>query len=415
MALMCVLADHRSDPPPAFDLGAEFVLEPLLVRVVFRDMLSRPVWKHHFSPTAAFSAAAGHKRPSKMMWKLQHTFSLLLTLYIIHFNLIPVRAEEETRECREQEYKDRFGNCKPCKQCDAGQELSKECGFGYGEDAQCMPCRSNRFKEDRSLQKCKPCLDCGLINRFQKGNCSSTSNAVCGDCLPGYYRKTKLSGFQDMECIPCGDPPPPYEPHCSTRVNLVPLPSVVTSPRDMALAAVICSALATVLLALLVLCVIYCKRQLLEKKPSASLSSQDDPYSPYSGAELSCLDPRWLHDVPHRPCCQCYLAPGHTCGPVHLIPSLCCDDTCSLGRSKDNSPFQSQMSLNDRHSDENPAVLLGGGPESVSTDTREECVVEEDIESIEEDECSVERETQTCSEPVMETHLPNQHPSPQEG
>lgn len=38
---------------------------------------------------------------------------------------IPARAEEETRECREQEYKDRFGNCKPCKQCDAGQELSK--------------------------------------------------------------------------------------------------------------------------------------------------------------------------------------------------------------------------------------------------------------------------------------------------
>lgn len=55
------------------------------------------------------------------------------------------------------------------------------------------------------------------------------------------------------------------------RVNLVPLPPVVTSPRDMALAAVICSALATVLLALLVLCVIYCKRQLLEKKPSGEL------------------------------------------------------------------------------------------------------------------------------------------------
>ncbi|KAM7413411.1 hypothetical protein PAMA_020684 [Pampus argenteus] len=62
-----------------------------------------------------------------------------------------------------------------------------ECGFGYGEDARCVPCRSSRFKEDRSLQKCKPCLDCGLINRFQKGNCSTTSNAVCGDCLPGVY------------------------------------------------------------------------------------------------------------------------------------------------------------------------------------------------------------------------------------
>lgn len=57
-------------------------------------------------------------------------------------------------------------------------------------------------------------------------------------------------------------------PAGSGRVNLVPLQPVATSPRDMALAAVICSALATVLLALLVLCVIYCKRQLLEKKPS---------------------------------------------------------------------------------------------------------------------------------------------------
>lgn len=54
----------------------------------------------------------------------------------------------------------------------------------------------------------------------------------------------------------------------SGRVNLVPLPPVATSPQDVALAAVICSALATVLLALMVLCVIYCKRQLLEKKPS---------------------------------------------------------------------------------------------------------------------------------------------------
>ncbi|KPP77896.1 hypothetical protein Z043_102645 [Scleropages formosus] len=33
---------------------------------------------------------------------------------------------EELRECREQEYKDRFGMCATCKQCDAGQELSKE-------------------------------------------------------------------------------------------------------------------------------------------------------------------------------------------------------------------------------------------------------------------------------------------------
>lgn len=265
------------------------------------------------------------------------SFSLVLTLHVICSTLIPAGAGEESRDCKEQEYKDRFGSCKPCRQCLAGHELSKECGFGYGEDAQCVPCRSSRFKEDGSVQKCKPCLDCGLINRFQKNNCSSTTNAVCGDCLPGFYRKTKLSGFQDMECIPCGDPPPPYEPHCSGRVNLVPLPPMVASPRDMALAAVICSALATVLLALLVLCAIYCKRQLLEKKPSAtSLRSQDYPYS---GAELSCLGPCWLQDF-H---CHCQLGPAHSCGPVHMVVSRYCEESCSLDHN--NSPLHSNISL----------------------------------------------------------------------
>ncbi|XP_034556881.1 tumor necrosis factor receptor superfamily member 19-like isoform X2 [Notolabrus celidotus] len=298
-----------------------------------------------------------------MVLKCQHTVSLFLTLHVMYSLLIFIWAEEETRECRELEFKDRFGNCKPCKQCDPGQELSKECGFGYGEDAQCVPCRSSRFKEDRSLQKCKPCLDCGLINRFQKGNCSTTSNAVCGDCLSGYYRKTKLSGFQDMECIICGEPPPPYEPHCTGRVNLVLFPSVVGSPQDMVLAAVICSALATVMLALMVLCVIYCKRQLLERKPSASMRSQDYPYS---GAELSCLDSQWPHDFPQRPCCQCHLGPGHTYGPVHLIPSLYYDESYSLGGSQERRPFEPQ-SLCDRNRDQDEEGVLmqfGENPDS---------------------------------------------------
>ncbi|KAF3692967.1 Tumor necrosis factor receptor superfamily member 19 TRADE Toxicity and JNK inducer Precursor [Channa argus] len=144
-----------------------------------------------------------------MVWMLHYTFSLLVAAHVIYSVLIPARAEEETRECREQEYKDRFGSCKPCKQCDAGQELSKECGFGYGEDARCVPCRSSRFKEDRNLQKCKPCLDCGLINRFQKGNCSTTSNAVCGDCLPG--QRARESGAAALS----GDQPPGHGPGSS--------------------------------------------------------------------------------------------------------------------------------------------------------------------------------------------------------
>ncbi|XP_054977655.1 tumor necrosis factor receptor superfamily member 19 isoform X2 [Sorex araneus] len=209
----------------------------------------------------------------------------------------------ETGDCRQQEFRDRSGNCVLCKQCGPGMELSKECGFGYGEDAQCVTCRPHRFKEDWGFQKCKPCLDCALVSRFQKANCSATSDAVCGDCLPGFYRKTKLVGFQDLECVPCGDPPPPYEPHCTSKVNLVKIPSTASSPRDTALAAVICSALATVLLALLILCIIYCKRQFMEKKPS------------------------W---------------------PVHLIPPLCCEEACSIEQLTRGCRAHSKTALQDR-------------------------------------------------------------------
>ncbi|XP_010605775.2 tumor necrosis factor receptor superfamily member 19 isoform X1 [Fukomys damarensis] len=252
----------------------------------------------------------------------------------------------ETGDCRQQEFRDGSGNCILCKPCGPGMELSKECGFGYGEDAQCVTCRPHRFKEDWGFQKCKPCLDCALLNRFQKANCSITSDAVCGDCLPGFYRKTKLVGFQDMECVPCGDPPPPYEPHCTSKVNLVKIASTASSPRDTALAAVICSALATVLLALLILCVIYCKRQFMEKKPRWSLRSQDIQYS---GSELSCFDRPQLSEYAHRACCQCHQDLAQAYGPIHLIPSLCCEGTCGTDRTALGCGVHSAAILQERN------------------------------------------------------------------
>nr|XP_014976231.1 tumor necrosis factor receptor superfamily member 19 isoform X3 [Macaca mulatta] len=236
----------------------------------------------------------------KMLLEQEKTFFTLLVL----LGYLSCKVTCETGDCRQQEFRDRSGNCVPCSQCGPGMELSKECGFGYGEDAQCVTCRLHRFKEDWGFQKCKPCLDCALVNRFQKANCSATSDAICGDCLPGFYRKTKLVGFQDMECVPCGDPPPPYEPHCASKVNLVKIASTASSPRDTALAAIICSALATVLLALLILCVIYCKRQFMEKKPS------------------------W---------------------PVHLLPSSCCDKACSPDRATVGCGVHSAASLQARN------------------------------------------------------------------
>ncbi len=113
---------------------------------------------------------------------------------------------------------------------------------------------------------------------------------------------------------------PPFLLAGSGRVNLVPLPPVVASPRDMALAAVICSALATVLLALLVLCVIYCKRQLLEKKPSGESQhlltfSVSSPKKDVSESVQVCLGSHFnTRDAFHAPLrllsmgCTCHFA-----------------------------------------------------------------------------------------------------------
>lgn len=45
---------------------------------------------------------------------------------VLYPSQVAIMAEER-RACREQEYKDQFGNCIACRQCDAGQELSKVC------------------------------------------------------------------------------------------------------------------------------------------------------------------------------------------------------------------------------------------------------------------------------------------------
>ncbi|XP_006894191.1 PREDICTED: tumor necrosis factor receptor superfamily member 19 [Elephantulus edwardii] len=277
----------------------------------------------------------------KILLEQENAFFTIIVLLAY----LPCKVICETGDCRQQEFRDRAGNCVLCRQCGPGMELSKECGFGYGEDAQCVTCRPHRFKEDWGFQKCKPCLDCALVNRFQKANCSATSDAVCGDCLPGFYRKTKLVGFQDMECVPCGDPPPPYEPLCATKVNLVKIPASASSPRDTALAAVICSALAAVLLALLVLCVIYCKRQFMEKKPSWSLRSQDVQYN---GSELSCFDRPGLSEPAHRACCQCHRDAAQACGPVHLVPALCRDEVRSVARAALGCAMHAKTGLHDR-------------------------------------------------------------------
>ncbi|NXL87299.1 TNR27 factor, partial [Alectura lathami] len=162
--------------------------------------------------------------------------------------------------CQESEYLDEHGKCVPCRNCMPGQELSKDCGDGVGGDAQCVACPPRKFKDSWGHHGCKPCLSCTLINRIQKSNCTATSNAVCGECLPGFYRKARISGQLDWECIPCTKQTPSSEPQCRSRTNLVKVAVPTVPPQDTALLALTSSALVIIVLVLLALSIIYCKR-----------------------------------------------------------------------------------------------------------------------------------------------------------
>ncbi|KFP30810.1 Tumor necrosis factor receptor superfamily member 27, partial [Colius striatus] len=162
--------------------------------------------------------------------------------------------------CKESEYQDEHEKCIPCRNCMPGQELSKDCGDGSGGDAQCVPCPPRKFKDSWGHHGCKPCLSCSLINRLQKSNCTATANAVCGECLPGFYRKARISGQLDWECIPCTKQTPASEPQCRSRTNLVKVAIPTVPPQDTALLALTSSALVIIVLVLLALSIIYCKR-----------------------------------------------------------------------------------------------------------------------------------------------------------
>ncbi|NXQ26463.1 TNR27 factor, partial [Alaudala cheleensis] len=162
--------------------------------------------------------------------------------------------------CQESEYLDDQKKCVPCRKCMPGQELSKDCGDGSGGDAQCVPCPPRKFKDRWGHHGCKPCLSCALINRFQKSNCTATADAVCGECLPGFYRKARISGQLEWECIPCTKQTPSSEPQCRSRTNLVKVAVPTVPPQDTALLALTSSALVIIVLVLLALSIIYCKR-----------------------------------------------------------------------------------------------------------------------------------------------------------
>ncbi|CAK6964669.1 tumor necrosis factor receptor superfamily member EDAR-like [Scomber scombrus] len=95
------------------------------------------------------------------------------------------------------------GSCVSCPVCGPGEQLSEDCGFGDGGEGVCMVCKEGRFSTDTDVTPCKRCTQCNLLNRLEKTKCSSTSDALCGQCLPGYYELRSITGEVELPCVPC--------------------------------------------------------------------------------------------------------------------------------------------------------------------------------------------------------------------
>ncbi|XP_029096814.1 tumor necrosis factor receptor superfamily member 27 isoform X1 [Monodon monoceros] len=163
-------------------------------------------------------------------------------------------------DCQENEYWDQWGRCVACQLCGPGQELSKDCGYGEGGDAYCAACPPRRYKSSWGHHRCQTCITCAVINRIQKENCTATSNAVCGDCLPRFYQKTRIGGLQDQECIPCTKQTPTSEVQCAFQLSLVKADVPTVSPQEVTLVALVSSLLMVFTLAFLGLFFLYCKQ-----------------------------------------------------------------------------------------------------------------------------------------------------------
>ncbi|XP_016059379.1 PREDICTED: tumor necrosis factor receptor superfamily member 27 isoform X2 [Miniopterus natalensis] len=161
--------------------------------------------------------------------------------------------------CQENEYWDQWGRCVTCQLCGPGEELSKDCGYGEGGDAYCTACPPRRYKSSWGHHRCQICITCAVINRVQKANCTATSNAVCGDCLPRFYQKTRIGGLQDQECIPCTKKTPTSEVQCAFQLSLVKV-DVPTVPLQETTLVLVSSLLVVFTLAFLGLFFFYCKQ-----------------------------------------------------------------------------------------------------------------------------------------------------------
>lgn len=101
-----------------------------------------------------------------------------------------------------------------CPLCPAGHEPTA-CGEpeGTGEIGLCRICPAGTFSDSRDTEPCRPQTSCGTLNRWISTKPTSTSDAVCGGCLPGFHPAATRRSSTLHACV--------RKPHSRRRRNVV--------------------------------------------------------------------------------------------------------------------------------------------------------------------------------------------------
>lgn len=78
--------------------------------------------------------------------------------------------------------------------------------------------------------------------------------------MPRFYRKTRIGGLQDQECIPCTKQTPSSEVQCTFQLSLVKVDAHAVPGKEATLVALVGSLLVVFALAFLGLFFLYCKQ-----------------------------------------------------------------------------------------------------------------------------------------------------------
>lgn len=89
-----------------------------------------------------------------------------------------------------------------CQQCPAGQQPSTACGQAEGPEVEvkCQACPAGTFSGSYDSELCRPHTSCPALNRQLLSPGTAEKEAVCGECLSGFYPAAKGESSSQSLC-----------------------------------------------------------------------------------------------------------------------------------------------------------------------------------------------------------------------